>query len=143
IDDDRAGTVALANIAAVPNLRGHFLAALQLAEEALSQARRSRSPEARRLQLTLMHALILVDVDRIDEAQQVLRRGRFARERRGARWNLASHHFPSALGRFFSGEWDEAIAPVDSAMDFAEEGGVHPGEGVGPSVRSMLRPHRR
>ena len=113
-----------------------------MAEEALAQARRSRSPEARRLQLTLMHTLLLIDVDRIEDAQSALRRGREARERRGARWNLAPYHFVSALGRFWSGEWDEAIAQFDSAMDFAEEVVVRQGEVVGHAVRSMIALHR-
>jgi DNA-binding NarL/FixJ family response regulator len=113
-----------------------------MAEEALAQARRGRSPEARRLQLTLMHTLLLIDVDRIEDAQLALRRGREARERRGARWNLAPYHFVSCIGRFWSGEWDEAIAQFDSAMDFAEEVVVRQGQVVGHAVRSMIALHR-
>ncbi len=142
IEDDLGGTVALASLAAIQNLRGNFSEALRMAEEALAQARRSRSPEARRLQLTLMHTLLLIDVDRIEDAQLALRRGREARERRGARWNLAPYHFVSSLGRFWSGEWDEAIAQFDSAMDFAEEVVVRQGELVGHAVRSMIALHR-
>jgi DNA-binding CsgD family transcriptional regulator len=113
-----------------------------LGEDALAQARRSRAPEARRLQLTLMHTLLLIDVDRLDDAQLALRRGREARERRGARWNLASYHFVSSLGRFWSGEWDEAIAQFDTAMDFAEEVVVRQAELAGHAVRSMIALHR-
>ena len=61
IEDDLGGTVALASLAAIQNLRGNFSEALRMAEEALAQARRSRSPDARRLQLTLMHTLLLID----------------------------------------------------------------------------------
>ncbi|MEA2566388.1 MAG: hypothetical protein QOD49_1565, partial [Actinomycetota bacterium] len=68
--------------------------------------------------------------------------GREARERRGARWNLAPYHFVSCIGRFWSGEWDEAIAQFDSAMDFAEEVVVGQGEVVGHAVRSMIALHR-
>ena len=142
IEDDLGGTVALASLAAIQNLRGNFSEALRMAEEALAQARRSRSPEARRLQLTLMHTLLLIDVDRIEDAQLALRRGREARERRGARWNLAPYHFVSCIGRFWSGEWDEAIAQFDSAMDFAEEVVVRQGQVVGHAVRSMIALHR-
>ncbi|MEA2588939.1 MAG: hypothetical protein QOH66_1866, partial [Actinomycetota bacterium] len=142
IDDDFGATIALAGLAAVTNLRGHFRQALRLGEDALSQARRSRAPEARRLQLTLMHTLLLIDVDRLDDAQLALRRGREARERRGARWNLASYHFVSSLGRFWSGEWDEAIAQFDTAMDFAEEVVVRQAELAGHAVRSMIALHR-
>jgi len=142
IEDDLGGTVALASLAAIQNLRGNFSEALRMAEEALAQALRSRSPDARRLQLTLMHTLLLIDVDRTEDAQSALRRGREARERRGARWNLAPYHFVSALGRFWSGEWDEAIAQFDSAMDFAEEVVVRQGEVVGHAVRSMIALHR-
>ncbi len=142
IEDDLSGTIALAGLAAVQNLRGNFWEALRVTEEALAGARRSRSPEARRLQLTLVHTLMLVDVDRVEDAQQALRRGRVARERRGARWNLASYHFVSSLGRFWSGEWDEAIAQFDSAMDFAEEIVVRQGELAGHAVRSMIALHR-
>ncbi|MCW3034689.1 MAG: putative LuxR family transcriptional regulator [Actinobacteria bacterium] len=142
IEDDLGSTVARAGLAALENLRGHFSEALRLAEEALAGARRSRSPEARRLQLTLMHTLLLIDVDRVDDAQLALRRGREARERRGARWNLAPYHFVSCIGRFWSGEWDEAIAQFDSAMDFAEEVVVGQGEVVGHAVRSMIALHR-
>jgi DNA-binding CsgD family transcriptional regulator len=142
IEDDLGTTVARAGLAALENLRGNFSEALRLAEEALAGARRSRSPEARRLQLTLMHTLLLIDVDRVDDAQLALRRGREARERRGARWNLAPYHFVSCIGRFWSGEWDEAIAQFDSAMDFAEEVVVGQGEVVGHAVRSMIALHR-
>jgi DNA-binding CsgD family transcriptional regulator len=142
IEDDVSATIALAGLAALTNLRGRFWEALRLGEDALTQARRSRSPEARRLQLTLMHTLMLIDVDRVDDAQLALRRGREARERRGARWNLASYHFVSSLGWFWSGEWDEAIAQFDSAMDFAEEVVVRQGELAGHAVRSMIALHR-
>lgn len=142
IEDDFGATIALAGLAALANLRGQFWEALRLGEDALAQARRSRSPESRRLQLTLMHTLLLIDVDRVGDAQLALRRGREARERRGARWNLASYHFVSSLGRFWSGEWDEAIAQFDSAMDFAEEIVVRQGELAGHAVRSMIALHR-
>jgi DNA-binding CsgD family transcriptional regulator len=140
--DDLSAIIARAGLAAVENMRGNFAEALRLGEEAISLARQSRSPEARRLQLTLMHAVMLMDLDQLEDAQHALRRGRFARERRGSRWNLASYHFVSAIGRFLSGEWDEAIAQFNSAMDFAEEVTIRQGELVGHSVRSMIALHR-
>ena len=142
IGDELGETIALAGLAALANLSGDLQGALRLADEALAGARRSRSAEARRLQLTLMHSLLLIDVDRLDDAQLALRRGRVARERRGARWNLASYHFVSAIGRFWSGEWDEAIAQFDTAMDFSEGMIVRQGQLVGHALRSMIALHR-
>jgi DNA-binding CsgD family transcriptional regulator len=142
IDDDFGATIALAGLAAIENLRGRLREGLALGESALAVARRSRSPEARRLQLTLMHALMLIDIDEVEEARHVLRRGRISRERRGAHWNLPSYHFVSALEKYVSGEWDEAIAQFDSAMDFAREVIVYQGQLVGHALRSLIALHR-
>lgn len=138
IDDDLGTTVALAGAAAVSQCRGRFREALALGEEAVAAAGRSGSPAARRLRLTIMHALMLIDVDRFDDAQRALRQGRFAREQRGARWNLPTYHFVSALGRFCSGEWDEALAQCDSAADFAEEVVVFQAQLVAHSLRALI-----
>ena len=142
IEDDLGTTIALAGMAAVRSLQGHGHEALSLGDRALAAARTSRSPQARRLQLTLMRSLMLFDLDRLEEAQHDLRRGRFARERRGARWNLPTYHYVSAMGRFHSGEWDEAIAQFDSASDFAEEVIVYQAQLAGHSTRSLIALHR-
>ncbi|HWD09464.1 MAG TPA: LuxR C-terminal-related transcriptional regulator, partial [Actinomycetota bacterium] len=142
LGDDLGLTIARADQAAIVSLRGGLREGLAAGEAALAAARHSSSPEARRLQLTLMHALMLMDVDALDEAQNALRQGRHARERRGARWNLPSYHFVSAIGQYFSGNWDEAIAQFESAMDFAQEVVVYQGQLVGHSLRSMIALHR-
>ncbi|HLI57284.1 MAG TPA: LuxR C-terminal-related transcriptional regulator, partial [Actinomycetota bacterium] len=142
LGDDLGTTIALAGQAMIENLRGGLRRGLDAAEAALAAVRRSPAPEARRLRLTLMHALMLIDVDALEEAQNALRQGRYARERRGARWNLPSYHFVSAIGRFFSGDWDEAIAQFESAMDFAQEVVVYQGQLVGHSLRAMIAVHR-
>lgn len=138
IDDDLGTTVALAGAAAVRQCQGRFREALALGEEAVASAGRSGSPAARRLRLTIMHALMLIDVDRFEDAQHALRQGRLAREQRGARWNLPTYHFVSALGRFCSGEWDEALAQCDSAADFAEEVVVFQAQLVARSLRALI-----
>ncbi|HEU5004121.1 MAG TPA: AAA family ATPase [Actinomycetota bacterium] len=138
IEDELGTTVALAGVAAVRQCQGQFREALALGEEAVAAAAGSGSAEARRLRLTIMHALMLIDVDRFEDAQHALRQGRFAREQRGARWNLPTYHFVSALGRFCSGEWDEALAQCDSAADFAEEVVVFQAQLVAHSLRALI-----
>jgi hypothetical protein len=78
---------------------------------------RDRRPTARANSFDPARALFLMDADRLEEAQQNLRQALLAQDCRRGRWYLLpACHFLSALGRFWSGEWNEACTEFNSGM---------------------------
>jgi DNA-binding CsgD family transcriptional regulator len=66
----------------------------------------------------------LIEADRLDEADRVLREGQRIAEELGMTWQLAQYHGQIGLQRMSAGEWDDAIAELEAAVVAAEETGV-------------------
>ena len=66
----------------------------------------------------------LIEADRLDEADRVLREGQRIAQQLGMTWQLAQYHGQIGLQRMAAGQWDDAIAELEAAVVAAEETGV-------------------
>lgn len=66
----------------------------------------------------------LIEADRLDEADRVLREGQRTAQQLGMTWQLAQYHGQIGLQRIAAGQWDDAIAELEAAVVAAEETGV-------------------
>ena len=66
----------------------------------------------------------LIEADRLDEADRVLREGQRIAQELGMTWQLAQYHGQVGLQRIAAGQWDDAIAELEAAVVTSEETGV-------------------
>jgi DNA-binding CsgD family transcriptional regulator len=64
---------------------------------------------------------ILVELDRLEEARSALHTGRRISEERGERWSLPSFGVMLGFERFVAGQWDDALAELESSLELAGE----------------------
>lgn len=83
----------------------------------------------------------LIEADRLDEAELVLRQRRTSSEEVGS-WGLASHAFCVAHARFARGEWDDAHAEATAGVALAEEIGGRSGAVCGLAILALTALHR-
>ena len=119
-DGAAMGLLVLCDVA---KARGNLSDALDYATKALnrvpSQAGvRLRWPPEIFLSMTLQH------LDRFDEADDGLRRGRQLDERLGNVSYLPVYHYEAASIRFADGRWDDAVAHAQAGLDLADEVGL-------------------
>ena len=86
----------MSTLATVRHFRGRFAEAVELAETAVRLADRSQGRGAHRFHLHFYLGIFLLDVDRLEEAQRALQRGR--RPQRGTRRQVEPAHLPVGLG---------------------------------------------
>jgi hypothetical protein len=85
----------------------------------------------------------LHDLDRLDEGQAALRRGRRLTEELGAKRELPLYYWALAQGCFWAGEWDDALAECQACLEMAEEYGMRlHGTLFSYSIRAMIALHR-
>ena len=60
-------------------------------------------------------------LDRLEEARSTLHAGRRICEERGTRWPLPSFAVFLGFERFIAGEWDDALAELESSLALADE----------------------
>jgi DNA-binding CsgD family transcriptional regulator len=139
---DPAVCIALTALSGSALLRGHLEDAIGLADRSAQRASSSADEEARRWPAAGMAVSVsLIEADRLDEAERVLRQRRATSEEVGS-WGLASHAFCAAHARFARGEWDDARAEAQAGVALAEEIGGRSGAVCGLAILALIALHR-
>ena len=141
-DDTFARCLGTAVLALMTNFAGDFARALELAEQAITIAHQDGSGDAHRFPLHLYQAALLLDMDECDEAKEAVARGRRISEELGTAWNVPMYHLISAVGHFWSGEWDDAIAEFEAGRELSDEIGGRIGMVAAFGLRSIIALHR-
>jgi DNA-binding CsgD family transcriptional regulator/tetratricopeptide (TPR) repeat protein len=143
VGDDLAGAISLASLALVAILGGDFAGALALAEEAVQRGDRSEGLQAHRFPLNLFLGGCLHELDRVEEGQAALQRGRRLAEELGAKRELPLYYWAVAQGCFWAGEWDDALAECQACLQLADEYGMRlHGTLFSHSIRALIALHR-
>jgi DNA-binding CsgD family transcriptional regulator len=124
LGDAPAWCQALGTLSLAADVRARFGEAAELATLAAGRAERDSTREAHRSLPHLVLGRALADLDRLDDAEESIRRGREVCERLGARGAMPSHHFTAALCWFAAGNWDDALAEIEVGLELAEEMGI-------------------
>ena len=140
--DHLATSVAMASLALVSELRGDLGDALHIVDDAVRLADDSPGRLGHRYPVHSFRGHILIALDRLDEARFTLEAGMRISEQLGIPWGFAHYQLARALERFLAGQWDDAVAEIETDTGLA---GV-PGESysllLGHSVLSLIRLHR-
>lgn len=140
--DDLAWCLATAGLAAVVNRRGAFTRALCIIDEAIERADRSPDRLPHRFQLYAYRCQALIDLDRLDECQEAVQTGRELTHVLGAAWTLPVYHWLSALGFFWVGKWDDALAEFEAGLALSEDVGARTATAACHSTRALISVHR-
>jgi DNA-binding CsgD family transcriptional regulator len=139
---DLASSLGTATLSLVREQRGQLQDARDLAESAVRLARQDSSNEGFRFPVHVPLGLVLVELDRLDEARATLAAGIRTSEELGIRWVLGIHHVVRGAERFIGGDWDDAIAETEASLELAEETGDTFTLILGRSVLSLIALHR-
>lgn len=140
--EDLARCISTSVLAAANHFAGRFAEALSLADEAVSAADGSRGLEAHRFPVSIFRWQALVGLDHLKEADGAIQRGRAVSEQLGSRGPLPPYHWASAVGRFFSGDWDDAVTECEACAEVAEEIGLKVGILFSHALRAVIAYHR-
>jgi DNA-binding CsgD family transcriptional regulator len=121
--DPYSASIAVNALAMVCVFRGEFGDALRISDDALRLADESLARQGRQYPVHTARGQILVWLDRLEEGRSTLQAGRRISEERGVRWPLASFGMFLGVERFIAGEWDDAVAELESSLALAEEMG--------------------
>ena len=111
----------------IANFAGRVHESVELGRRAVDIADRSTTGEAHLAHPRFFPGLPLLALDRLDEAEEMLRSGLRIAESLGLAWSLPLYHaFLGAKG-FIAGDWDGAIAECEAALAIAGEVGLHVG----------------
>ena len=108
----------------VSKLRGSWADALALLERAVAMADETGNERVQRRHPRLYLATIVMDFDRLDDAERALEESRATGERLGTVWDIPPYHWGLALQRLLSGTWDDAIVEAQAGLASAEEVGT-------------------
>jgi DNA-binding CsgD family transcriptional regulator len=134
-------TMAMTSLALSAQLRGQLGSALQITEEARGADRSPGSP-GRRFRPPWDRGLILIELDRLDEARSALQVSVRMAEEFGVQLQLPSYHVYLALERFTAGDWDDALAQAQAGLELGEEVGETYARVTAQAVRSLILLHR-
>lgn len=140
--DDFARALAGAVLGLMTNFAGDFRRALEQVDAAIALADREGTGDAHRFPLNLYRAALLLDVDDLPGAQAAVDRGRRLSEQLGTAWNLPMYHLITSVGRFWAGEWDDAVSEFEAGRELADEIGGRIGMVAAFGLRSMIALHR-
>jgi DNA-binding CsgD family transcriptional regulator/tetratricopeptide (TPR) repeat protein len=124
VGDELTRSVALSSRAVVAHFEARHLDSVEASREALALALRSRSPEATIRPTAIWLGLGLADADQFDEALGVLQMGRRRSEEAGMYWQLPLYHDGVATIHFYAGDWDDAVAELETGLALARERGT-------------------
>lgn len=122
--DDFAASLALQTLALAAAAEGDVAAALPLAEEGVGVAHRSTQPYVGQLHPHLYLGLVLIQADRLADAESALQEGRRRAEVRGAVVWLPLYHWGLALRRIICADWDDALAEIEVGLAIADDVGT-------------------
>jgi tetratricopeptide (TPR) repeat protein len=135
-------SMAMISQALAAQLRGDLSLALQITDDADRWADRSPGKLGRRYRPLWDLGLVLIELDRLDEARSALQASiRMAKEF-GLQLPVPSYQLYLAFERFTAGDWDEALAEVQVGLELAEEVGETYACVFGQAVRSLILLHR-
>jgi tetratricopeptide (TPR) repeat protein len=140
--DHATTSLARTCLAVVDELRGNLQEAVGIIDDAARLADRSPQRQGHRYPLHVTRGHILLELDRLDDARSTLETGRRISEELGVRWPLPSYQVFLAFERFLAGEWDDALAEFEAALELADETGERYSLVLGHSVRSLIALHR-
>src|SRR5215216_1438500 len=121
--DHPAITLALAALAIVEELRANLGRGLEIIDRAVRLADQSPQRWGHRNPLHLARGSILMGLDRLQDARSTLQTGRRISEELGVRWRLPFYQAVLGMERFLAGEWDDALAEFEEALELAAETG--------------------
>ena len=134
--------VAMITLALAAQLRGELRTALQIAANAVERADRSPGRLGHRYPVLWACGLILIELDRLEEARSTLQASMRLSEELGVQLHLPSDQVYLAFERFTAGDWDEALAQAQAGLELAEEIGETYARVTGHAVRSLILLHR-
>ncbi|MBO0787015.1 MAG: hypothetical protein J2P33_13185, partial [Actinobacteria bacterium] len=140
--DDLSGCVALTTLALICEFRGQYGDALRIADDAMRHARQSRDRQTGWYPVHIVRGHVLVELDRLEEARSAFQAGSRISEKLGTRWPLPSFAVFRGFERFAAGEWDDAMAELESGLELADEIGETYSLVHAHTVMSMISFHR-
>jgi len=135
-------SVAVTSLALVAQLRGELSSALQIADDAVRHTDRSPGSRGQSHPVLWARGMILIELDRLDEARSTLQASMRRAEGLGAQLHVPRVHVYLALERFTAGDWDDALAEVQAGLELAGEVGETYASVSGRIVRSLILLHR-
>lgn len=123
-NDELALCQALCVQAWCANFAGRPTDAVDLARRAIVVADASAGARGHLAHPCFFVGMPLVVLDRLDEAERLLREGRRLASEAGHVWALPLFHAHLGVTKFASGAWDEAIAEIESGLAIADELGL-------------------
>lgn len=140
---DLAACEALGALCWVTAARGDLHEGIEFGRRAIALAARKEADDtfiAPRLypQSRVYLSTALVDADLLGEANEQLTEGRRLAEQQGADWALPVFHIGLGLCRYITGEWDDAVAELETAIGLAGEVGTRNGIVFGHSVLAHI-----
>ncbi|MGH8732475.1 MAG: hypothetical protein ACREVB_02205, partial [Burkholderiales bacterium] len=104
---------------------GHPNRGVDFARRAIEIADRSADGEPFLAHPRFFPGMPLCELDRLDEAEQVLQTGRRRAEEMGLSWSLPLYHAHLGVRGFLAGDWDGAVAEIEAGLVIADEVGLH------------------
>ncbi|HEY6313324.1 MAG TPA: BREX system ATP-binding domain-containing protein [Streptosporangiaceae bacterium] len=135
-------SVAMTTLALAAELRGELASALRIADEGVRRADHSPGRLGHSFPVLAARGVILIELDRLDEARSTLQAGMRTAEELGVQLHLPSYQVFLAFERFTAGEWDDALAEAQAALELASEVGETYTRVSGQIVRSLIMLHR-
>jgi DNA-binding CsgD family transcriptional regulator/tetratricopeptide (TPR) repeat protein len=121
--DQYSASIAVNTLAMLSDARGQFADALRISDDALRLANESLARQGRQYPVQLARGYILTHLDRLGDARSTLQAGRHLCEERGVHWPLPSFAVFLGFERFIAGQWQDALAELESGLGLAEETG--------------------
>ena len=81
-------------------------------------------------------------LDRLQDARSTLQTGRRISEELGVRWRLPFYQAVLGMERFLAGEWDDALAEFEEALELAAETGERYSLVLTHSLEALIALHR-
>jgi DNA-binding CsgD family transcriptional regulator len=136
--DHPAASHAMASLAMAEALRANLDRGLELVDEAARLADQHPKRRGYQYSLHVVRGSILVELDRLQDARHALEAGIRTSEDLGVRWPLPFYETFLGMGRYLAGEWDDAVAEFEAALELAGETGERYSLVLGHSVRSLI-----
>ena len=140
--DPLAESMAMLALADAAEWGGHLSGALETIDEAVRLADESPARLGHRYPLQAARGHILLELDEFAEARRTLEAGRRACEELGVRWHAGEYHDILALGCYLAGDWDDALAELETSAGLAGETGEAYTRILGQAVQALIEFHR-
>src|SRR5258708_20583461 len=110
-------SLAVASLALVAQRRGELSAALQITDDAIRRDDRGPGRHGHSHQVLWARGIVLIELDRLDEARSTLQASMRHAEDLGAQLYLPNRQVHLAVERFTPGDWDDSPAQPPARLD--------------------------